>query len=147
MKNIEKIKYLIILTLILSLGIVYYQLENYKKLTNSLIDQNNKISKQIEQLEQIKQTNKNLIAKKNKEIENLNDEIIKKDEEILKLTVVKETQDINFTIATPYPTKLEDLPTFKDTKEQLPNFDVVPSIKLNNENKITGFNLQYQQKF
>jgi len=47
----QKIKYIIILVLVLLLGFVYLQLTDYDKISNSLLQQNSSSSKTIDNLE------------------------------------------------------------------------------------------------
>ena len=46
----EKVKYIIIFTLILALGLIYLQLIDYKNITNTLIKQNNNFENQVKNL-------------------------------------------------------------------------------------------------
>ena len=147
MKHIEKIKYLIIFTLILSLGILYTQLANYKNLTNALILENNKLTIQNNKNQKEILSNKNLIQQKEIIIKQLNNNIITLDENILKLTIKKDNQLNNFSTDKLSTQELTYIPPAVNTTNLDLDTNIIPSIEVSDQNKITGFNLQYQQKF
>jgi cell division protein FtsB len=83
----EKIKYLIIFTLLLVIGILYFQLENHQKLTDTLIIENNTLLRESKAQEE-------QITELNDEITVLNDQILSLEDEkkiLLENTVKTDT--------------------------------------------------------
>jgi hypothetical protein len=126
----QKIKYLVISILLLALLITYLQLLDYKNITSSLL-----------------QENTSLISKKNAlnaKIVFLNDKIISLEESLsiqeIKLHKLNFTNDTNTTHMLP-----EYLHQLNGTTKE--KSILTPNIMLNEENKITGFELEYKQQF
>lgn len=136
----QKIKYIIIFTLLVALGMIYIQLVDYKNIAISLVNENTTINK-----------NTNLLNNKlnSLQIENekLKNTILSLEETLLdmqiKLNNVRyyRTTDINDTNNT-YNAPYDDLDT-----NQTEELNIKPSLDLDDENKITGFGLEYTQEF
>ena len=88
----QKIKYIIIFTLLLALGLLYVQLSDYDKITNTLLNENSSSYKNIEKL------NNQIILLENTNLElnnqvkslennntNLNNQIVELQEEIISI--------------------------------------------------------------
>lgn len=149
----QKLKYIIIFTLLLALGLLYVQLDDYDKITNELI-QDNRSSLQnktyLDQtIEQLKTTNNELEIT----ITKLNEKIISLEEKnhILQIQLYEQNstiQDKNSTDS--FNLQEEILQTRNYTQSNSTaqqELDVTPNITLDDENKITGFGVKYQQKF
>lgn len=137
----QKIKYIIIFTLTLGLGILYIQLLDYQKITTILLNENshsNTLSKDLEK-------ELSLLTQKNTQLEN---RIIFLEESL----AIKQIQlnNLNFRTehkpATNYTQDSSQL-IIPQEKQQTLSPDVKPNITLDDENKVTGFGLEYQQNF
>jgi len=137
----QKIKYIIMFTLTLAVGILYVQLSDYQNITNVLLAENsnsNSITKSLQ----------NTISNLKTENSQLTAQVISLQEE---LAVQKITSgntnyilDTNTTHNFMQQQNTIDLPEKKP--EELP-IDMTPNITLDEENKITGFGLEYKQNF
>jgi uncharacterized protein HemX len=72
----EKFKYIIIFTLILVLGLTYYQSYEYKQISQTLISENNKLDDNNNKLEALNSQNQDLIKGLNETIEKQNQQIV-----------------------------------------------------------------------
>jgi len=173
MKNI---KYVVIFSLLLALGIVYYQLLNYQNITNKLLLQSNTQTNTIKLLEDnvtqqsviITNLKTNLNSFKDtlldeadqtelyKKIITLEEHIVSLEENQLNNII----EDINSTIQTEQlnysainlTNTIEPITTINNTENESNNtksdiLNLTPSITLDDENKITGFGLEYKQEF
>ena len=127
----EKIKYLIIFTLVLALGLTYIELTNYKNIINQLLNTNNIQEQKIEELEN--------------KLKNQIETIISLEENLsnAKLNI----QELNFKIP---KTTLEykyipDIETNTTTINNYP--DIKPTISFDENRNIEGFNIQFKQTF
>lgn len=137
----QKIKYIIIFTLTLALGILYLQLTDYQNITNMLLQENTSSNTKTKDLE-----NKILsLTEQNTQLQN---RIISLEEALaikqIELNNLNFNTDNNTTLDFSQHQKTFDLPTEKP--EVLP-VDVKPNITLDEENKITGFGIEYKQQF
>ncbi|MGB5866721.1 MAG: hypothetical protein WBG69_02500 [Arcobacteraceae bacterium] len=137
----QKIKYIIIFTLTLALGILYLQLTDYQNITNMLLQENTSSNTKTKNLE-----NKILsLTEQNTQLQN---RIISLEEALaikqIELNNLNFNTDNNTTLDFSQHQKTFDLPTEKP--EVLP-VDVKPNITLDEENKITGFGIEYKQQF
>lgn len=149
----QKIKYIIIFTLLLALGLLYVQLDDYDKITNRLIKDNrsslqNKtfLNKTIEELKTTNSELKNTIMI-------LKEKIISLEEKNHLLTIQFYEQNItrqdknasiNFNLNQEISEKQEYTQENINTEESL---NITPNITLDDENKITGFGVEYKQEF
>ncbi len=161
----QKIKYLIIFALILALALVYTQLDNYKKLTNNLLTENNnnlttnkQKSKQIRILNQkirqmtqdhnitIKALN-SLNQQQNQTIIKLTEQIITLEENLSIIKINNTIKQIDYTIE-PREINYNNIKTIEEENDD-ENKDtlITPSLTFDEENKITGFGIQYGQTF
>jgi hypothetical protein len=136
----EKIKYIIIIILLLALGMVYKQLLDYQNISSSLL-QNNTQGLDKHQMAQEK------ISVLLLENEQLKDKIITLEESLSLLKIKHDSQnfmqDNNQT-----KSYTMDINPLKDEQTDIsPKQNLTPNITLDNENEITGFGLQYNQKF
>ncbi len=92
----QKIKYIIILVLVLLLGFVYLQLTDYDKISNSLLQQNSSSSKKIENLESQISTLQAENQLLHENISNLKEKIFLLEEELVLIKFDK--SDLNATV-------------------------------------------------
>lgn len=120
----QKIKYIITIILLFTIGILYLQLLDYKNITSTLLKENTSL------------INKTY---------NLNDKIILLEESLaikrIALYKLNFINDINNTNNLPQYLN----PFNRTTQEE--EFILTPNITIDKENKITGFHLQYKQNF
>ncbi|MBD3841431.1 MAG: hypothetical protein IE909_06020 [Campylobacterales bacterium] len=150
----EKIKYLLILSLILTCGIFYVQLQEYKQISKTLLVQiedkefeNNKLNNQIQELSTTSNDYKKAIENLNTIIDNKQNKIISLEENLSKMTIKNLIQnDINYTN--------EDLnyiitiPTFEqNNSSETLDIPLTPNIMLDENKQISGFELKYEQNF
>ena len=136
----EKIKYIIIIILLLALGMVYKQLLDYQNISSSLL-QNNTQGLDKHQIAQEK------ISALLLENEQLKDKIITLEESLSLLKIKHDSQ--NFMQDNNQTKSYNmDINPLKDEQTDIsPKQNLTPNITLDNENEITGFGLQYNQKF
>ena len=141
----QKIKYILIFTLSLALGLLYYKTDNYQKLSNILLTKNNQMSQEYQVFEEKIENLKDQMLDRDGKILTLNEKIIKLEEQ-LQLSQMK-VEDINYTIETP-ETITHIIPPVLSNEENISNnIKLTPSITIDDENTITGFGLEYGQKF
>ncbi len=128
----EKIKYLIIFTLIIALGLLYIELTNYKNITNQLITTNNTQEKEISNLEN----------KLKKQI----DTIITLEENLTNTKLKIKKLNFKIPITTLEYNYIPDIET-NTTIINNNNFDIKPTISFDENRNIEGFNIQLKQKF
>ncbi len=155
----QKIKYIIIFTLLLALGLLYIQLCDYDKITNTLLN-DNKLSYETEiilknKISTLETDNLTLSDK----INNLEEHIITLEENlsVLQLTIQNNIpQDINYTIEQNIDINQEIMlsnenSTEEEIEEQNENLNpipnITPSITMDDENQITGFGIEYKEEF
>ena len=161
----QKIKYIIIFTLLLALGLLYVQLSDYDKITNTLLNENSSSYKNIETL------NNKVILLENKNIElnnqielledkntNLNKQLITLQEEIISIEEnISISQlpiqpniitDTNKTINSSLDMHQEVLLNSQsDESIEEFNMPIEPKVTLDDQNKITGFGIEYKEEF
>lgn len=138
----QKISYIIIFTLLLALSMVYIQLADYQQITSSLLKNNTNHKETIKKLE-------NRISTLEQEHQEFQNTIITLEEKI-QLQKIELShnynnqifQDENNTINNLHAPK-EYIPVENNTIDLNPK----PNVTLDSENEITGFGLQYNQKF
>jgi len=133
----KKIYYVIIFILIIALGMLYTQLLDYQKITTSLLKDN---KNSIEKITELKNNTINL--------ENQNEEfqtqIIDLKENLITIETEFNKQKLNEDKINSLPLDLEE--EIEKKKDSLAP-SLTPNVKLNEENEVTGFGLQYSQKF
>lgn len=135
----QKITYVIILVLTLTLGMVYIQLADYQQITSSLLKDNQEYKNKLEHM----QSNKTLLETENQQFQNT---IISLEENLALKQLELNNQyipDINGTQS--FPINIEPLNNEEDNSSSTP--PLTPNITIDNENEITGFGLEYKQKF
>lgn len=135
----QKITYVIILVLTLTLGMVYIQLADYQQITSSLLKDNQEYKNKLEHM----QSNKTLLETENQQFQNT---IISLEENLALKQLEINNQyipDINGTQS--FPINIEPLNNEEDNSSSTP--PLTPNITIDNENEITGFGLEYKQKF
>jgi len=136
----QKIKYIIIFTLLLALGMVYIQLIDYKNITGTLLKDNQSNKNTVQILE-------NKISLLENTTQELKNTIISLEENLsltqMKLDTQNYTQENNASIDFQDPSQsIENI--LNNTNDEL---NLQPNITLDNENQITGFGLEYKTKF
>lgn len=135
----QKITYVIILVLTLALGMVYIQLADYQGITSSLLKDNQDYKNTIKNIK----SEQTLLETENSELQN---RVILLEENLALKQLELNNQyipDINGTQN--FPINIEPLNTQEDNlSSELP---ITPNITIDNENEITGFGLEYKQKF
>jgi cell division protein FtsB len=147
----QKIKYIIIFTLLLALAIIAVQLSDYQNITSSLLQENNSINKTTltlnKEIKSLKEQNEILQAK----ILSLEEQLSRQNIESNQFNFSNENNTTINSIQTQEPIPVEQeksIFTNDTTNEQnSQNIDVKPNIKIDDENEITGFGLEYKQKF
>lgn len=147
----QKIKYIIIFTLLLALVIIAIQLSDYQNITSSLLQENNSINKTTQELNKeiisLKEQNEILQAK----ILSLEEQLSRQNIESNQLNFSNENNTTINSTQTPEPIPVEEeksIFTNDTTSEQnSEDIEVKPNIKIDDENEITGFGLEYKQKF
>ena len=146
----QKIKYIIIFFLLLVLAMIYMRLMDYENITNTLLQENNKQHSKTKDLENKISILENKTAILQNEKILLENKIITLDETLLSTQM--RLNNTNFTVENnetyPIPFNVKDMNISKDiytTQEQA--IDLTPNITLDDENKVTGFGLQYKNKF
>jgi len=139
----QKVKYVIIFTLLVALGLLYIQLDDYDKISNSLLQEN------ISSNDEIKTLNEKIQDLQN-ENELLQNKVYSLEQQLLE-------QERNITLS-----KLDDNYTIDNTLDINTSLDqetnntqtirsdeinIQPKITLDNENKITGFEQQNKEDF
>ena len=141
-----KIKYIIIFTLVLALGMVYIQLADYQKITSTLLENNNDSKNAKIKLKNKITTLENKIITLETENQQLQDKIISI-EETQALTQIQfinqQFPENNNTLNLP----MEIKPLHQEQNETSSDFNITPDITIDDENEITGFGLEYTQKF
>ncbi len=141
-----KIKYIIIFTLVLALGMVYIQLADYQKITSTLLENNNDSKNAKIKLKNKITTLENKIITLETENQQLQDKIISI-EETQSLTQIQfmnqQFPENNNTLNLP----MEIKPLHQEQNETSSDFNITPDITIDDENEITGFGLEYTQKF
>ena len=160
----EKIKYVIIFTLVLGLGLLYLQINDYDNITNTLLQdskssQKNKLSfqkqilalqtKNIEYIDKISKLETNSTELNNK-INILQKQIIllEKNLFLYKTNIVEkkyteQTDDLNLT----QEILMGNTNNYNHEDNENNTSTLKPNITIDEENKITGFGLDYSQKF
>ncbi len=137
----QKIKYIIIFTLSLALGILYLQLTDYQNITNILLQENTTSNTKTKNLE-------NKIISLEEQNTQLQNRIITLEEALaikqIELNNLNFNTDTNTSVDLSQHQQSLDLPV--EEPEELP-VDVKPNITLDEENKITGFGIEYKQEF
>jgi len=149
----QKIKYIIIFTLLLALALVYIEMVNYKEIANQLLNQNNSIENRY-----ITKNKETIKLDKSLDEANTLNQNLKDENKILKQKIIdleenltnmicntKIIEDINYTINTKPNYKLHII-----EKNSTSSFDIpiVPSISIDQEKKeIDSLQIQYEQKF
>jgi len=135
----QKIKYIIIFTLVLALAIITVQLTDYQKITSVLLKENNTINQTTEILN--KQIT--LLQEKNQELQN---KIISLEEKLTMRNL--ELNNQNFSLDTNITKELKQkIQVIENAKDKNDDIELTPNISIDDENKITGFGLEYKQKF
>ncbi|MGK0255763.1 MAG: hypothetical protein ACI81I_000369 [Arcobacteraceae bacterium] len=121
----QKMKYIIIAILLLALGIIYLQLLDYKNITSILLKENTTLINKTYDL--------------NDKIISLEESLSIKEIELNKLNFINNT------------TKINNLPQYLNPLNQAiqetEKLKLTPNITIDEENKITGFGLEYKQEF
>ena len=146
------LKYIIIFTLLLLLGLLYLQLHNYQNITTTLLSKNHTLNQNKIDLQDKIVSLKEQIDKQNEKINTFQKNIISLEENLslLKLKVVdtnytQPQSDLNLSNEILKSNKYND---FKKVEKNTTNSsNIKPNITMDNENKITGFGLEYHQKF
>jgi hypothetical protein len=136
----QKIKYIIIFSLLLALGMVYKQLVDYQTITASLL-KNNTESKEKTNLVQ------NQLSVLTIEHEQLQNKIILLEETLSLLNIQDKSQNFSLDNNRTQIFPMNIQPLINDTNTSTQKLNLTPNITLDNENEITGFGLQYTQKF
>jgi len=129
---------------------IYMRLMDYENITNTLLQENNKQHAKTKDLENKISILENKTAILQNEKILLENKIITLDETLLSTQM--RLNNTNFTVENnetyPIPFNVKDMNISKDiytTQEQA--IDLTPNITLDDENKVTGFGLQYKNKF
>jgi len=136
---------------------IYMRLMDYENITNTLLQENNKQHSKTKDLENkisILENKISILENKTAILQNekilLENKIITLDETLLSTQM--RLNNTNFTVENnetyPIPFNVKDMNISKDiytTQEQA--IDLTPNITLDDENKVTGFGLQYKNKF
>jgi len=134
----KKIKYIIIFTLLLALGMIYKQLLDYQEITTTLLQNNTESVNHVKEFEE-------KVAILITENESLQNKIILLEESLSLLRIEHNNQ--NFSIdgnsTKTLPLSIEPI----NNKEITHKLDITPNITIDDENDITGFGLEYTQKF
>jgi len=137
----QKIKYIIIFTLTLIVAMITIQLLDYQKISTNLIDDNNLNQKENEVLKQ-KIT---LLEEQNKELQ---DKIILLEEQMVVNSLKIKQEDYSFDYNSSIKINTQ-IPSFYKKRENksLDTIYLTPDMTIDDENQITGFGLNYKQKF
>ena len=146
------IKYIIIFTLLLLLGLLYLQLHNYQKITATLLTENHTLSQNKIDLKKKILTLQENVVQQNKKIDTLNEDIISLEEKLslsqIKIIDTNYTQPQSDLSLSNEILKSDQSNEFKKEEENITNnTNFKPNITMDDENKITGFGLEYHQKF
>ena len=135
----QKVKYIIIFTLVLALGMVYIQLSDYQEITSTLLENNSDNKSNTIQL-------KNKIISLETQNQQLENTIISLEEQLslvqIKLMSQQFTENNN---THNIPIDIE--PLNQEQNQTTPGINLTPNITIDEENEITGFGLEYTQKF
>jgi len=134
----QKINYIIIFTLVLALGMIFKQLTDYKTITEQLLQTNTESQQEIKNFE-------NKVLTLVDENGNLQNKIISIEEELSLLKLKHENQDFStdHNQTKNFPLEIQPI----KNEQQIPTLNVTPNITIDEENEITGFGLEYTQKF
>lgn len=134
-----KIKYIIIFTLVLALGMVYIQLADYQDITSTLLENNSDNKNTTIQL-------KNKITTLETQNQELQNTIISLEEKLSLTQIQLMNQQFienNNTINIP----MDIQPLNIEQNQTTPDVNLAPDITIDDENEVTGFGLEYTQKF
>ena len=159
----EKFKYIIIFTLVLLLGLTYYQFYEYKKISRTLISENNKLDDENNTLQALNLENRDLVK-------NLNETIAKQKEQILSLQgnissllgyepLEDNEEDFGSGISEEYDQMMDEMipaeqnpfdkkfPDLQSETEEKSDFSLEPNVDLNENNEIEGINIKLKKQF
>lgn len=134
-----KIKYIIIFTLVLALGMVYIQLADYQDITSTLLENNSDNKNTTIEL-------KNKITTLETQNQELQNTIISLEEKLSLTQLQLMNQQFienNNTINIP----MDIQPLNIEQNQTTPDVNLAPDITIDDENEVTGFGLEYTQKF
>ena len=134
----QKINYIIIFILVLALGMIFKQLTDYRTITEQLLETNTESQQEIKSFE-------NKVLTLIDENGNLQNKIILIEEELSLLKLKHANQDFSadHNQTKNFPLEIQPL----DNEQPMPKLNVTPNITIDEENEITGFGLEYTQKF
>jgi len=135
----QKIKYIIIFTLVLALGMVYVQLLDYQKITTTLLENNANEKNKTTLLQ-------NKIISLDTQNQELQNKIISL-EETINLNKLQLHNNYSNDNNESNKFQLNTIPLNNEINPEIPETNLTPNITLDNENEITGFGLEYNQKF
>ena len=155
----EKVTYLIIFILLLVSTLLYIQIRDFNSVTTILVE-DNKHNQQINQeLKKELDIAKSIVVSQNKtiedqkiQIETLNDTIIGLQEQISNMRIYNgmnsSIYDNNYTTTNQQLIEDQNLTNQQiDQTQQNSSTQILPSVEVNDENKITKFGVEYHQKF
>jgi len=139
----QKVKYVIIFTLLVALGLLYIQLDDYDKISNSLLQENISSNDEIKTLNekvQDLQSENELLQNK---VYSLEQQLLEQERNITLSKLddnysIDNTLDLNNSIEQ----EINDTQTIRSDE-----INIQPKITLDNENKITGFEQQNKEDF
>lgn len=141
----EKFKYIIIFLLTALLGLTYYQLEQYRKISQTLIFENNNLDKTIEEL-------KTQNLKKQEALDVLNDQLKQQQLQIISLQdhlaelLIKEFLEKEGISQESYYD--EEVPLMQNSESgQNPDLSIEPDINLNENNEIESIEIKVKKSF
>lgn len=135
----QKIKYIIIFTLVLALGMVYIQLADYQDITSTLLENNSDNKNNSIQLKNTITT----LETQNKQLQNT----IISLEEKLSLAQIQLMNQQFIENNNTHNIPMDIQPLHQEENQTTPSLDITPDITIDDENEVTGFGLEYTQKF
>jgi hypothetical protein len=158
----EKFKYIIIFTLILVLGLTYYQSYEYKQISQTLISENNKLDDNNNKLEALNSQNQDLIKGLNETIEKQNQQIVSlkqnissllgsqpdNEQTVFETEIFEEYDDLmNNLIPNEENPFDKRFPNLEEEPLEKSDFSLQPGVDLNEDNEIEGVNIKLNKQF
>lgn len=139
----QKVKYVIIFTLLVALGLLYIQLDDYDKISNSLLQENISSNDEIKTLNEKVQDLQNENELLQNKVYSLEQQLLEQERNITLSKLddnysIDNTLDLNNSIEQ----EINDTQTIRSDE-----INIQPKITLDNENKITGFEQQNKEDF
>jgi hypothetical protein len=147
MDNMEKFKYIIIFLLALLLGLTYYQMEQYQKISQKLISENNYLDKEIEKLNLQNRKNQEVVNVLNAQVDEQTKMILSLEQNLTGLLSFQPARE-DFRIDHKLYNEPEDKNVSYGNKEDDKfSFPVEPKVNLDENNEVESLEIKIKKSF